>query len=160
MEYRTNNRYNWSYSFGNHYLFCYCRQYYVIRLYSYNPKVNKSNMSWNGAPASAPEISRSGRQLYASAPPDSAGVTRYNWYADGTLITGVNGSTYYAATDATYTVSFVNPCGTGASSAPLTISSKQDQSITFDAIVDKTFGDAPFVVHATASSGLPIVYSI
>lgn len=113
-----------------------------------------------GAPAIAPVISRSGRNLYASTPPDSAGVTKYNWYADSTLIPGVMGSYYYAASDATYTVRFVNPCGTGPSSKGVAVSTKQDQTITFDAISDKTFGDAPFVVRATASSGRPIIYSI
>jgi hypothetical protein len=34
------------------------------------------------------------------------------------------------------------------------------QTITFPAIADKTFGDAPFVVGATASSGLAVGFSI
>ena len=37
---------------------------------------------------------------------------------------------------------------------------KQDQTITFDAIADKTFGDAPFTLSATASSGLAVAFSI
>jgi hypothetical protein len=38
--------------------------------------------------------------------------------------------------------------------------SKTDQTITFPPLVDKTFGDAPFSVSATASSGLPVSFSI
>ena len=34
------------------------------------------------------------------------------------------------------------------------------QSITFGSLTDKRFGDAPFALTATASSGLPIVFSI
>jgi hypothetical protein len=37
---------------------------------------------------------------------------------------------------------------------------KSNQSITFDALGPKTFGDAPFAVSATASSGLPVSFSI
>jgi len=37
---------------------------------------------------------------------------------------------------------------------------RQNQTIVFDAIADKTYGEAPFVVNAIASSGLPVVYNI
>ncbi|MEQ8415692.1 MAG: Ig-like domain-containing protein [Imperialibacter sp.] len=37
---------------------------------------------------------------------------------------------------------------------------KQDQVITFDALADKTFGDAAFDLIATANSGLPVSYII
>jgi hypothetical protein len=36
---------------------------------------------------------------------------------------------------------------------------KADQTITFDALGDKTYGDADFGVNATASSGLPVSFS-
>ncbi len=36
---------------------------------------------------------------------------------------------------------------------------RADQSITFAALADKTYGDAPFTVSATASSGLEVDYS-
>jgi Tol biopolymer transport system component len=35
-----------------------------------------------------------------------------------------------------------------------------NQTIAFDAIPDKTYGDAPFTVSASASSGLPVTFSI
>ncbi|RYZ27245.1 MAG: PKD domain-containing protein, partial [Sphingobacteriales bacterium] len=37
---------------------------------------------------------------------------------------------------------------------------KEIQTVTFDSIPDKVFGDAPFAVNAVASSGLPVTYSI
>ncbi|MEQ9405659.1 MAG: Ig-like domain-containing protein [Cyclobacteriaceae bacterium] len=37
---------------------------------------------------------------------------------------------------------------------------KTNQTITFEAIADKTFGDSPFEVMATASSGLDVVLSV
>lgn len=37
---------------------------------------------------------------------------------------------------------------------------KANQNITFGALSGKTFGDAPFNVNATTSSGLPVVFSI
>ncbi|SMG41662.1 gliding motility-associated C-terminal domain-containing protein/Por secretion system C-terminal sorting domain-containing protein, partial [Marivirga sericea] len=37
---------------------------------------------------------------------------------------------------------------------------KADQTITFDAIEDKTFGDSDFVLSASSESGLPVSFSI
>ncbi len=37
---------------------------------------------------------------------------------------------------------------------------KQNQTIAFQPIADKTYGDAPFAVTAAASSGLPVTFSI
>lgn len=37
---------------------------------------------------------------------------------------------------------------------------KQVQTVAFDSIPDKIFGDAPFQLNATASSGLPVTYSV
>lgn len=39
-------------------------------------------------------------------------------------------------------------------------SGKLDQTITFDPLTNKVFGDAPFTLSATASSGLPVTFSI
>jgi len=38
--------------------------------------------------------------------------------------------------------------------------SKQDQTISFDAIADKVFGDSPFALNATASSGLAVSFEV
>jgi hypothetical protein len=47
----------------------------------------------------------------------------------------------------------------GPASGTLTVSGKLDQTITFDALTDKTFGDAAFEVSATASSSLTVAFS-
>lgn len=60
----------------------------------------------------------------------------------------------------TYTVSATaNGSFSGSGSATLTIS-PASQSINFAAISGKTYGDAPFAVSATATSGLPVSFSI
>ena len=38
--------------------------------------------------------------------------------------------------------------------------STQAQTITFDPLADRTFGDAPFVLSASASSGLPVTFLV
>jgi hypothetical protein len=48
---------------------------------------------------------------------------------------------------------------TNAVSSTFTVA-KANQSISFGALAGKTYGDAPFVVSATASSGLPVSFSI
>jgi ligand-binding sensor domain-containing protein len=52
--------------------------------------------------------------------------------------------------------------GTGTNgiwSRPLSDFSKKDQSISFGALEDKTFGDAAFTLNSTSTSGLPVVFS-
>src|SRR2546430_3876306 len=41
----------------------------------------------------------------------------------------------------------------------LTNTGKSNQTITFDPLSNKTFGDADFIVSATASSGLPVIFA-
>lgn len=59
-----------------------------------------------------------------------------------------------------YRVRASNASGTSVNSSTITVSTsvRTDQTITFEAIPAKTFGDAPFMVSATASSGLDITY--
>ena len=42
----------------------------------------------------------------------------------------------------------------------LTVNAELAQTITFGPLADKVFGDAPFALSATASSGLPVSFSI
>jgi len=44
--------------------------------------------------------------------------------------------------------------------APYITAASADQTISFAALASKTVGDAPFTVNATASSGLPVSFSI
>jgi hypothetical protein len=66
------------------------------------------------------------------------------------LATGVSaGTANITATSATYSVS---------GSTPLTVN-KQNQTITFSALANQTYGNAPFSVSATATSGLPVSFA-
>lgn len=61
----------------------------------------------------------------------------------------------------TYTVTLGATNGAGAGSGTLTLTiAKGSQTITFAALADKSYGDAPFTVGATASSGLSPTFSI
>src|SRR3990172_7633106 len=70
----------------------------------------------------------------------------------------------------TYTDLTINKAGTGyqlvAASGTFTTAvsaafdiAKGNQTISFGALLPKVYGDPPFVVTATASSGLPVTYS-
>jgi hypothetical protein len=112
-----------------------------------------------GAPTLTPTISVSNRTLHASNP-NSTTVKAYQWYRNDTLLAGAVNSSYLAAIDATYKVAYTNPCGTGPFSAPVTVNTLLTQTVVFDSIPNKIFGDAPFTVNAVASSGLAVTYSI
>lgn len=72
------------------------------------------------------------------------------------VITGLAISTAYK-----YRVRAVNANGTSVNSNVIDVTTlgKQDQTITFPVITDKTVGDAPFALGATASSGLTVTYA-
>lgn len=115
---------------------------------------------FSAPPAKTPTVTASGRQLFASTASVSEGVTAYQWYKDGITLDGATDYSFYAAQDGSYSVRYTNPCGIGPVSNSIAVSNKQDQVITFTDIPDKTYGDDPFVVKATASSNLPVVFSI
>jgi len=118
---------------------------------------------FNDVPVFIPTISIAGRTLTALSFTPSQGVTGYQWYKDGLPLPGQTGQSYTVPDNETgsYTVACTNPCGTGNTSSPAIISIvRNNQVVTFTPVPDKLFGDAPFVVRATASSGLPLVYNI
>jgi hypothetical protein len=49
---------------------------------------------------------------------------------------------------------------TGTSPSIVVVVNEANQTISFGSLADKTYGDAPFAVSATASSGLPVSFSI
>jgi len=67
------------------------------------------------------------------------------------------------ATPGTYglTAMATDSAGATATSSAVSVTvGKSDQTITFDPISAKSYGDAPFTVNATASSGLPVTFTI
>lgn len=85
----------------------------------------------------------------------------YQWFKAGVSIPGATASSYTASSVGSYTVQVTNS-STGCSnvSTPTVVSLvKCSQTITFGALLSKTYGDASFSLNATASSGLPVTYT-
>jgi hypothetical protein len=137
---------------------------------TYNLTLQSSNKCGNGpqkalsvlvnppAPSSAPAINNTGRWLYASQAPASAG---YQWYNNGTIISGANNSSYYASLAGSYTAVFAASCGNSPVSNAVSFAANSiGQTIVFPALANKNYDDAPFSPNITASSGLPVSLSI
>jgi hypothetical protein len=93
-------------------------------------------------------------------------VTRANSPAGGGATTGtenwsVSGIVLQPGTNV-LTVTAFDQAGNSGSDTLTVIyqSSKQEQTITFFAIANRTFGDAPVPLAAAASSGLPVYFNI
>ena len=75
----------------------------------------------------------------------------------------VSGSTVTIVGSGTTTITAMQPGNTNYKAAePVEqelVVGKKSQAITFDALASKTYGDAPFELTATASSGLAVTYS-
>ena len=74
-------------------------------------------------------------------------------------VTGLISGTLNAAGLHAIQLGASNPTGTGTATLSLQVA-PAGQSIAFPAPGNRTFGDGPFALAATASSGLPVVYSI
>ncbi len=133
---------------------------------TYNLTCKSSNHCGNGpqkilsvevrpaAPTATPTIYNTGRWLFSSQVPSLAG---YQWYRNGIAVPGAINPSYYASLGGNYTIKFANYCGTGPVSNTLSFAANSiPQTINFPAIPDKTYGNAPFVPNATATSGLPV----
>jgi arylsulfate sulfotransferase len=93
-----------------------------------------------------------GRNVLATT--DPAGLSGVSITYDGSTSEPVNVGSYqvvaslnngnYQAADATGTL----------------VVSKADQSLSFEPLSDKTYGDAPFNINASSTSGLPVHFSI
>lgn len=111
----------------------------------------------SGPPSLIPGISIAGRTLTASGL--AAGASGWQWYRDNTALpTGTTQSITIPNTDfGDYSVAYTNNCGIGNRSTAVTVPiAKTNQTISFTNVPAKTFGDDPFTVSATASSGLSI----
>ena len=74
-------------------------------------------------------------------------------YSPGGALSAVNAGTYTASASA-----YGNY--TGSNGALTWTINKANQTISFGALGNKTYGDAPYAVSASASSGLPVSFSI
>ncbi len=109
------------------------------------------------SPSVAPVVTVKGRYLDIATIPPGA---EQRWFKDGVGL-GITDSVIYAATPGSYTAKFANNCGEGPTSAAIVFNTAQTQTISFPQVSNIGFGIDSFrVLTATASSGLPIVYSI
>ncbi len=96
-----------------------------------------------------------GTPKYASVttnPPEVSVNTKY--YLDSEEVASpINAGSYSVV------VETADPGYSGSTSGTLVIA-KADQTITFGELADKTYGDAPFNISATASSGLPVSFTV
>jgi hypothetical protein len=92
----------------------------------------------------------SGKGVEPAATTDPAGLA-VNFTYNGSIEKPVNAGTY----NVTATINDANY--TGSKTETLTIT-KATQQVTFDAIADKTIGDADFTLAATSTSGLPVAF--
>jgi hypothetical protein len=110
------------------------------------------------APGLLPSINNSGRWLYASGAPP---LTNYLWYRSGVLISGAVNASYYASLAGDYTIKYSNICGISPVSNTISFTGTSiAQTISFPAMPDKNYDAAPFIPNATATSGLPVSFSI
>ncbi len=111
-----------------------------------------------GDPVATPTITNTGRWLYVNAPPPSL---TYQWYRNGTPISGATSSSYYASLGGIYTHRYSGLCGPNAISNAITFAAASvPQTISFAAIPNKTYGDAAFSISASTNSGLPVSLSV
>ena len=94
-----------------------------------------------------------------------APVASYQWKLDGVPIAGATKPhLYIAAIDkddaGSYTVELTNQYGTFETAPSILALDLPSQTLDFPPVADRTFGDPDFDVMATASSGLPVSFSI
>jgi hypothetical protein len=92
----------------------------------------------------------------------SSGLT-VSYTSSNPAVATVSGNTVTIVGAGTATIT-ANQAGDGnfnaAAAVPQTLTVKSGQTITFGALAGKTYGDAPFTVSASATSGLPVTFSI
>jgi len=144
---------------------------YRIRVVSSSPLVtgtdNGTNIIINTVPVStitSPSTTFcTGSSVTLSANTGS-GIS-YQWIKDGVNISGATISTYAASAAGTYAVKETISGSCSATSNGISITQSTNcahlaQTITFPVIPNKTYASPPFRITATASSGLPVSFSI
>ena len=94
-----------------------------------------------------------------------APVASYQWRLDGVDLPGETKPYLYLdsvgfANQGDYTVAMINPNGTVETAASTLTINREPQTIEFQAVGSKSFGDPDFDLAATASSGLPVSFSL
>lgn len=113
------------------------------------------------SPNNTPSINNIGRWLFSSIPAPNQNSLGYHWYRNDTLISGANNSSYYASAAGAFKVKYYNLCGESPASNIISFAAASiPQTITFPVIPDKVYGDSAFVPSATASSGLPVSFTL
>jgi CARDB/PKD-like domain len=113
------------------------------------------------APTASPVLTNTGRWLYSTAPPANQNATGYRWFRNDTLISGATNNSYYVSSAGSYKVKYYNLCNDGPASNIISFAAASlPQTINFPVLPNKTYGDPDFVIPATASSGLPVSFSI
>jgi len=117
--------------------------------------------------ASAPTIAAHGDETVPATSPAGATVTYTEPIVTDNIDVGLSafclpasGSTFPLG-DTLVTCTAADTSGNLAAPTSFVVHvTKANQTITFDSLADKTYGDAPFDVSATSSSGLPVSFSI
>jgi uncharacterized repeat protein (TIGR03803 family) len=125
-----------------------------------NLVVNKANQTITFDPLVEKSVSDAAFQLTATA---SSGLS-VGFVSSNTNVATVSGNTVtiVGVGSTTITASQVGNVNYNAAAdveQVLVVNNKTGQSITFGPLTIKTYGDAPFALPATASSGLPITYT-
>ncbi len=108
----------------------------------------------------ASTITATARTLNTNPAPIGATI---QWYKSGVAIIGETNTSYLAADSGTYTVRYKNYCGFSPTSNSIYFALPlQNQTITFNPLTpDAVYAPNAFVIaKATATSNLPVVYSI
>jgi hypothetical protein len=115
----------------------------------------------NPIPSSSPTLTNSGRWIYASQhTPPQPGIG-IRWYRNGALIGTATSFAYYVGLSGNYTARFFSDCDEGPESNTISFASNAiPQTITFENLSNRTIGDAPFSLQASASSGLPVSFTL
>jgi len=114
-------------------------------------------LTWSQPAAITYGTALSATQLNATASVGSTAVPGTFTYAPaaGTVLDAGAGQTL----GVTFTPDDTLHYTTATATQSITVN-KADQAITFPTIADKTYGDAPFSISASASSGLPVTFSV
>ncbi|WP_461790383.1 InlB B-repeat-containing protein [Pedobacter sp.] len=109
----------------------------------WNPILYTVSFNTDGGTAVTPVQVAYNSTFAAPTPPTKTDLIFGGWYKDAALTTVWNFATDVILGSTTLYAKWNDP----------------RQSITFPAIADKVYGEAPFALSATASSGLPVTYT-